>query len=363
MRLLAAVSLVALLALTGCVPQPHADRDRDDEATELEAPDSFADFTTTLAWAKDKDKELGGTRAQDNETLFRADRDVSEELLSESYGAEAVIEAYQRDDFREQVQLRMVAAQADGYFVPAVVSDFEHQGLNLRAREVRTIGDVECLVTHIPSTEEESDENTYSECMMRSESLTIWLGTVAMVPDDLAELVDEVWDDVDGGDPIAPSTSSTGTIDLPASFEGFAPRAEVYADDADRLAGYVDDDLAALAAAYGVDAGAASYASPDLRSSFDLYLVDKPIVEPFVPYQDPERLGLLAANPERVEIDGAVCQVTNNTVPAGGDVSDLEPKIQWCYLTDGDRTVFALNVAGDVADDTALIPAILHSVL
>lgn len=45
------------------------------------------------------------------------------------------------------------------------------------------------------------------------------------------------------------------------------------------------------------------------------------------------------------------------------DAQVVEPHVQWCYETEGGRSAFALNVSGDVAKDTSLIPAILRELL
>jgi len=307
------------------------------------------------------DEELENDKATTNEELRRADREVDEQTLSESYGADAIVEQYQLDDMRQQMMLRMVATQAGGYFSQAAAADTEWLNLQVPRNEVRTIGDVECYVTHPMPNKDESEDNAYSECMLRSESLTMWLGPTALVPEDLAELVEEAWNEVGGGTAISPSTPTITELELPQTLGdgAFVERSSIGPDVPD----YTEQDLEGLARAYGVDAGANYYAAPDLDSFFDLYLVDTEVIEPYVQYFDPERLGVLAPMVQRVEIDDAVCLVSNLTVPAGGDASKLDPKVQWCYLTKDGRTAFALNVSGNAADDNSVIPAILASVL
>ncbi len=356
MRLLP-VSLAVLL-LAGCTLVP-ADDGGHAESGSFRAPDAIGEWTPTADWAAEIDKEIGGHRAADNEALQRAERDIDEERLSDSYGADAIVEAYQRNDMEQLVLLRMVATQAAGYFLPASDTDTERLGTEVPTNELRTIGDVECAVFHPLPQQKESDQNAYSECMMRSESLTVWLGPVAMVPDDLADLLQVAWDEIGGGAATPPAAVQVAPLELPATLGDFTARSTVDPDYPD----YTSDDLAALGTAYGVDAGAGYYATPDLESGFELYLVDTEVVEPFVKFLDAERIGLLATNPERVEINGAICLVNNNTVPAGGDRDDLEPQVQWCYLTDGGRTAFARGVFGEAAADNALIPAILHTLL
>jgi len=366
MRLLA-ISLTAVLALAGCSLLPEAadepdDDDEQSEAIDFEAPETIGDWTTQLAWAIEFDEENDSDKAVKNEQPRRADRDVDEQILSDSYGADAIVEAYQRDDMNQMMLLRMVATRADGYFLPATTQDAEWLGLDIAPRELQSFGDVQCFVQH-SSMSEETEDNTFSECMMRSETLSIWLGPTRMLPEDMADLTEEAWNEIGGGDPIGASDASTDELELPKTLPGFVERASVQPAAADRIDLWHEQDLEALTAAYGADAGAGNYSSPDVESAFQLYLVDAEVVEPFVQYLDPERLGLVAPNLQRVEIDGAICLVSNMAVPFGGDAGKLKPKVQWCYLTEGGRTAFALNVSGDVADDTGAIPALLRELL
>lgn len=368
MRLLA-ISLAAVLALAGCALLPQAPTQRPDdepeqsESVDFAAPDSFGDWTTTLAWAVAIDEERDTDQAEKNEALQRAERDVDEQLLSDSYGADAIVEAYQRDDYQQTTLLRMVAAEGSGYFVPASESDTTYLKTKSPRTEVQRFGDVECLVVHPQVMQEESEDNVYSECMMRSEALTIWLGPVAVLPEDLAELTEEIWDDVDGGTPTTSSTPSIDELELPETIGDYVASASVLPDWSERFDTYTELDLEALATAYNADAAVGFYRSTDLNSSFDLYLVDTKVVEPFIHYVDPERIGMVAPTIERVEIDDAVCLVSNLGVREGGSRDDLESQVQWCYLTDGDRTAFAMHVTGDASDDNELIPALLASLL
>ncbi len=362
-----ALALTVVLALAGCALLPEAEPEAggdeaQTETLEFAAPETIGDWTTQLAWAIEFDEENGSDKAEKNEKPRRADRDVDEQILSDSYGADAIVEAYQRDDMNQMMLLRMVATQADGYFLPASSSDSEWLNVDIAPRELQTFGDVQCYVQH-SSTTEETESDTFSECMMRSESLSIWLGPTRILPEDLAELTEEAWQSVGGGDPIGASDASTDELELPATLPGFVERASVQPSAADRIDLWHEQDLEALTAAYGVDAGAGNYASPDVESAFQLFVVDKEVVEPYVQYLEPERLGLVAPNLQRVEIDGAICLVSNMAVRFGDDPAGLKPQVQWCYLTESGRTAFALNVSGDVGDDTSLIPAILREVL
>jgi hypothetical protein len=365
MRLLA-VSLTAVLLLAGCTSTAATTRDDDDDdeqtsQLDFDAPSSIGDWTTTTAWAEDMDVELGDDRATTNESLMRDDRDVDEQNLSDGYGADAIVEQYQLDDMRQTMMLRMVATEAGGYFSQAAAADIERLGFEVPRNEVRAVGDVECFVTHPSPTKEESDSNAFTECMLRSETLTLWFGPVSLVPEDLAELVEEAWDEVGGPTPISPSSPSIDQLDLPETLGGgeFVERSSVLPNYID----YSESDLESLARAYGVDAGVGYYTDAELDSFFDLYLVDAEIVAPFVHYLDPERIGMVAPTLQRVQIDDAVCLVSNMAVRAGGDPDDLDPRVVWCYLTRDGRTAFALNVSGAAADDNALIPALLKSVL
>lgn len=366
MRLIA-ISLTALLALSGCalLPEGTDDPKPDPEQTETEdfaAPDTIGDWTTQLAWAIEFDEEKGGDKAEKNEEPRRADREVDAQILSDNYGADAIVEAYQRDDMNQMMQLRMVATKADGYFLPAVTQDAEWLGLDIAPRELQTFGDVQCFVQH-SSMDEETEDNTFTECTLRGESLTIWLGPTRMLPEDMADLTQEAWDEIGGGDTVGPYTASTTEIELPETLPGFVERASVQPAVVERSEVWHEQDLEALASTYGADAGAGNYASPDLVSGFQLYIVDAVVVAPYVQYLDAERIGLVAPTLQRVEIDGATCLVSNMSVPFGGDESKLKPKVQWCYLTEGGRTAFALNVGGDVSEDTGAIPAILSGLL
>lgn len=363
-----AISLTVVLALAGCAllptgdTEPDSDDEQQSETVDFAAPETIGDWTTQLAWAIEFDEENGSDKAEKNEQPRRADREVDAQILSDSYGADAIVEAYQRDDMNQMMQLRMVATKADGYFLPASSSDSEWLKVDIAPRELQTFGDVQCFVQHT-STSEETENDTFSECMLRGESLTIWLGPTRMLPEDMADLTEQAWHEIGGGDTVGPYTASTDELELPETLPGFVERASVQPSAADRIDLWHEQDLEALASNYGVDAGAGNYASPDMDSSFQLYLVDAEAVEPYVQYLEPERIGLVAPNLQRVEIDGAICLVSNMAVRFGEDPEGLKPQVLWCYLTEGGRTAFALNVSGEVAKDTSLIPEILRGLL
>jgi hypothetical protein len=349
------------LLLAGCALLPEGPAERTPAPVEthelvqfdFEAPTRFGDWTTIARWSEEWDEEHDSTKAVENEQRIAKDRAVDAEILEKTYGVEALVEGYQRDNMGYTATLRMVATQASGYFAPASDQDLDYLGRSTPLREVLWFDDVQCLVLY----------SDFSECMVSNEQLTIWFGPVAMDAEELAEATLDLWQKIGAGEPASASTARISELTLPTTLGDYALQSTVRPEDATRLTGYAKADLEALAAAYGVDAGVAYYTSTNLDSFFSLYLVDGEVAPPYVAYADPERLGLAAPMQQRIEVDGAVCMVSNLAVRYGGDEADLDPQVVWCYLTEGGRTAVALRVAGEVAGDAEAFVQLLRTVL
>lgn len=351
------------LLLAGCALLPEGPAEREPEPTpektaelvefDFEAPTRFGDWTTIAQWSEEWDEQHDSTKAVENEQRIAKDRAVDAEILESTYGVEAIVEGYQRDSMGYLATLRMVATQADGYFVPASDQDLDYLGRSTPLREVLWFDDVQCLMLY----------SDFSECMVSNEQLTIWFGPVTMDAEELAEATLDLWQKIGAGEPASASTARISELTLPTTLGDYTLQSTVRPDDDARLTGYAKADLEALATAYGVDAGVAYYTSADLDSFFSLYLVDAEVAPPYVPYVDPERLGLVAPLQQRIEVDGAVCMVSNLAVPFGGDAAGLDPQVVWCYLTEGGRTAIALKVAGEVAGDAEAFVQLLRTVL
>ncbi|MET0990689.1 MAG: hypothetical protein ABWY54_08590 [Glaciihabitans sp.] len=360
-----AVTALAFLLLAGCAPTRG--ESSGSSTTHTLAPTSVGEWTTIEAWAE----QTGEQQAIDNAALTRADLDIDTKNLSAEFGgAEAAVEQYQRDDMAEVMTVRLVAAQSPAYFVAASQQDKERIAGASAIREIQTFDQVECSVSHPVTNSAESIDNVFTECMRRNADLTVWLGPVAQLPADLAALTDQAWEEA-GGTADHPTTygiaseTAQDPIALPSLLGGeFQPKDSVvnWQRSIAERAAYASADVANLESIYQAAAATQSYSLGDATASFDIFAFRASSPQPFVRYFDADRLKLLAATDEKVTVGDVACRVLNNTVAAGGDATELEPQIEWCFYSDNELTVILERPLGAVRLEAAQMAAIVDEI-
>jgi hypothetical protein len=155
--------------------------------------------------------------------------------------------------------------------------------------------------------------------------------------------------------------ADTRDIELPDDLNGMRTRADVlseggHPDQAERAKQVNEATADALRDAYG---GAATdvetYSSDDLATSASIAVVrahSPELVPPLVvPATD---LGLAVPIDDVETIGNVECLVRNPPTPEGQEVDRDQIAIQVCQRTDGDLTVRAIGIVGDLtADDVA----------
>lgn len=145
-----------------------------------------------------------GSRGADQTAQRIAKSDAeSTHLLSRAYGgAGAAVRTYaQRDDASTTVLVSAVRGGSPAPFVP--YQDAAALGLVRPMREVRTVGDVACLIVNQPTPAGQTprpDSVNVDHCQRTKEGLTVTVGNISgdlrTSPDQVAALVEDAWSDV-----------------------------------------------------------------------------------------------------------------------------------------------------------------------
>jgi hypothetical protein len=147
-------------------------------------------------------------------------------------------------------------------------------------------------------------------------------------------------------------TGSPTKITAPESigeYRQFAAAVAAIGDDrgksgADRQVRWDRESSARLSRAYdGAGAVVQRYSDEDLHTMFALQAVRAPSPAPFVPYVDPEDLGLEKPTEEVVEFGSVTCAVYNNP--------GQPPVTVNCLRSSDDLTVSITHVNGDLAPE------------
>ena len=234
-----------------------------------------------------------------------------------------------------EVRVRAVEAQSPLYFTHH--SDTEHHAT--------LIGDVSCLLS-----------GTAATCMRTSTDLTLWIGPLDGPAEKTAALVESTWAALGGGPSVAWPVGMGNPLVLPQTLGtltafGSAPQTETTSTE---TASEIEMDVAALSDAFGgAPAAEQVYSDGEGAATVVATAVGSTAPDTYVPYVDPEPLGLLAAPLERIApTDGtASCLVRNEPVAAEGDPDDLDPVVVWCERIGDGVTVRIDQVDGDIGSD------------
>ena len=235
-----------------------------------------------------------------------------------------------------ELRVRAVAAQSPRFF--ALAAD--------PTREAKLFGDVSCLLDGDAAT-----------CMRTSADLTLWIGPLEAPADATAALVESTWAVIGGGASVEWPVGTRNPVILP---ETLGELTAVAGDSPEQIA----MDVAALSDAFGGAPAAEKIYSDDTGSSTIVATaVSSTAPATYVPYVDPEELGLLAAPYERVSGistdpgtgDAATCLVHNAKVATNGDPADLDPTVVWCERIGDGVTVRIDRVGGDIGSDIQAI--------
>jgi hypothetical protein len=159
-----------------------------------------------------------------------------------------------------------------------------------------------------------------------------------------AALASGAWLLFGNGDPSSSPVSAPARIgeyyrfpDVPKLASGENPRKTV-----DRQNRYDRESTTRLSAAHdGAGAVVQRYSNADLDAMFTLQVVRAPSPKPFVPFTDPEDLGLDKPMEEVLEFGSVSCAVHNGT--------GQPPIAVICLRTTDDLTVSITHVNGDIA--------------
>lgn len=312
-----ATLVCVVFALAGCSSTPPSD---DASMPDIQ-PVGMIDLPAELD---------GGWAVREDDT----DADQDAVNISRAYDLVAAASAiYSRG--ASEVRVRAVEAQSPLYF--AHHSDDEHHAT--------LFGDVSCLLS-----------GTAATCMRTSTDLTLWIGPLDGPAETTAALVESTWAALGGGPSVAWPVGMGDEVELPAMLGTLT----AYVDSPEteppgtETASSIEMDVAALSDAFGgVPAAEQIYSDSEGDTTLVATAVGSTAPETYVPYVDPNKLGLLAAPLERIAPnDGtAACLVRNQPVTVEGDPRDLDPRVVWCERI-GDGVMVRIDrVGGDIGSD------------
>lgn len=361
-RLFASAALIAVL-LSGC---GSAGVSVGLPGRTVTAPDSLGkDWPNDMAYSQTFEGDQHD-RAVENATVRYGDYAKDAKLLSESFGgASAVVEMYVYGGYEKWAELRAVAKRAPVYF--AHYLDEERRWIDYRTGEVRTIGTSTCLVRHTDNSGTETDENTSSECMRTSDDLTVWIGPITSLPEDVAHLVDTAWVSMQGSDhDDGWSPDGTGEVAVPDAVGPFSrfEAQQLPAQTVTRFAEQQTNDVAALRKIYGEASVAQGYyLNDELDGNFYARVIASSSPIPYTPYENVERLDYYLPR-YSAEVHGDVtCQIFQTViVTTAENVGDAEPEVQWCQRTGPGLTVIVDGVHGTIAGNAETIAALVDEI-
>jgi hypothetical protein len=149
----------------------------------------------------------------------------------------------------------------------------------------------------------------------------------------------------------------TQPLSLPTTFPGFvrvADLAKIPASLRSSLGRKNDETVKSAASAYGgASVAAESYSNPDLGALFFLVAVRASTPQPWVPFEDAARLGIVKPQHEVVTFGEVGCIVLNTPTPVGKTPADDSVSLVSCQRSDPTLTVVLADASHDLRPSDA----------